>query len=298
MMKEIRSGNAMFLPRYLAYTGMGSAAAYYGMGVAIGSQVGGGGNIPPSIELIKQGHVSEGIWAATSGFFDSTITSKLADPQSLKRGLTPAGGFLTDVLGLMTDSLSPDQAWANFGRSASLLIPGSLAFRRVIEGGLTQFVQGGERHKPTGLAEGLSFPVAISRAAEEVFGAPIPGISSRMTGSLSDKESGLETFVKSAGVRTAKADMEDRIKKISIDTSRDAKTEITDHARNIVDALLHGTPEQFNQAYSEAIKSGQFANQHSLHQAIEGARMRQAKTDQERIILRAPRSVKGKIVPP
>lgn len=291
MLKQLRQGNTMFLPRYLAYTGLASAAAYYIGGLAIGDQIGGGGSVPIALDLAQQGKTSDAIWAAGSGMLKGTIGKFAADPHSLTRGLTPFGGFLIDTLGLAMPG-NPEEKWAKFGRSASLVIPAALEMRRLTEGALTKYVQEGERHKPKGLAEGIAIPVALSRMAKEMFDEPIPGIPDRFTGSLSERETPAETLAKTAGLRTRDAELASRIRGINAGENQEIHQGMTEMSGKIAQALLNGTPEEFSAAMDEAMKSGLYVTEQSLHQSIESAMQQLMLTDKERQDKRAPLAAK------
>lgn len=291
MMKQLRQGNYLFFPRYMAYTGIASYAAYAGAGLAIGDQFGGAGAVPMAMDLLKEGRTSDAIYAASYGALKGTIGKFFVEGQSLKRGLTPFGGLLADTIALGMEG-DPEQKWAQFGRSFSLLGPAMLETRRLIEGGLTQYVQEGERHKPAGLAQGLSIPTALSAAAKALFDQPIPGIEPRFTGALSANEEGVETLAKSFGFRTKEAEMADRVRSLNAQENVEIKGSMTELARGIAEALLTGTPEQFTQALEAATSSGVFVSEQSLNASIEAAMQRQLLTDKERQDKRAPQAAK------
>lgn len=287
-MKEFRREKFGALPRYLAYTGIASAGAYYGLGMAIGSQLGGAGSVPLALDLLEEGKTSEAIWTAGTGLFQGTLGKFAAEPQSLTRGLTPFGGFLLDAIALGGEG-DPEVKWAKFGRSASMMIPAGLQVRRIIESTMTQAIQEGERHRPAGFQESFA-PIltALSAASDELFDEPIPGVAPRFTGSLSENESMTESVAKAAGIRTREAELNDRIERINANEDAEAKGESSDHARIMAQALLNGTPEEFNAALQAAVDSGIYVTDKSLNQSLENAIMRQMLTDKERQEKKSP----------
>jgi hypothetical protein len=296
MIKQLRQGNYAFFPRFIAYTGAASIAAYYGMGLAIGENLGGGGSFPEAMDLAAEGKTSQAIWAATSGVFKF-----LPETQSILNGVTPFGNLMVnggaalgDTLGLLSSD-DPEAKWARVGRSLSMAIPAGLELRRILEAGAIQYAQQGKRYRPEGLGEGLSIPVALSAAAKKVFGSEIPGVSTRYTGSLQREETGPESFKAALGLRGREIEMESRVMDINKSEAQDTAQGMSALSARIANALISDAPpEEFSQAMEAAVNSGLFADATSLHQSIENALRQRKLTDLEREQKRAPKSVKIK----
>lgn len=284
--KQWRKGDKTFPLRFLAYTGMASYAAYHGLGLAIGEQLGGGGSLPIAEELWKEGKQDEAIWAGIAGF-----VKFLPETYSLKRGLTPFGGFLFDTMALLGNK-DPEEKWANFGRSASNFIPASLQIRRLTEAALVQYVNQGQRFKPKGAVESSGIATALSLASKEMFGEEIPGVPSRYTGAFVRKETPMETAKATLGLRGREVEMESRIMEINQAQTRDIRQGTSGYAQTIVQALLHGKPEDFDREMKAAMQSGLFVSGKSLHDAIEGAMRSQLLTSAQREQRNAPKAAK------
>jgi len=295
IIKQLRQKNHLFLPRFIAYTGAASMAAYYGLGLAAGESLGGGGSFPEALELAKEGKTSEAIHAGVWG-----MLKFLPETSSLTQGVTPfgnlvvnAGAALGDTLGLLSSD-DPEGKWARVGRSFSLAIPAGLELRRILEAALVQN-QDGQRFRPRGFGEGLSIPVALSAASKKVFGTEIPGVSTRYTGSLQRKETPYESVVAATGIRGAQVEMESRIMDINQSESQDTSQNMSKLSARIANALItDAPPEEFSAAMEAAINSGLFVDPASLNQSIENAMRQRTMTDLEREGKRAPKSVKYK----
>jgi len=287
IMKQFRSGNYMFLPRFMFYTGAASSMAYYGMNLAIGKHLGGLGSVPEAMDLLKAGKTSDALWTAGEGLF------KYLPDRDVLTGLTPFGGLIHDTLGLLSDD-PPEEKWAKFGRTASLVLPAGLEMRRVLEGALVQYGQEGARYKPQGFSEGLSIPVALSKAAKEIFGDQIPGVSTRFTGSLERQETPGETFKATIGVRSADAEMQQRIMEINKTENQQTTHGMAQFSTAIANALIDGTPDDLSKAFDAAASSGLFANTQALHQSIENAMRERQMTSQQRQEKNSPKSLKLK----
>lgn len=296
MIKQLRAKNYAFFPRFIAYTGAASATAYYGMGLALGENLGGGGSFPEALELAKEGKTSQAIWAATAGSLKF-----LPEASSITQGITPfgnlivnGGALLGDAIGLLSDD-NPEAKAQRFGRSLSLAFPAGLQLRRVWEAAAVKYGNEGKRYRPEGFVQGLSLPIALSAASKAVFGTEIPGISSRYTGSFQREETGYESFVAATGIRGAKIEMESRIMDINSAEAKDVSQNMSKLSARIANALISdASQEEFSAAVEAAASSGLFADATSLHQSIENAMQQRTMTDLEREQRRAPKSLKIK----
>lgn len=297
----------MFAGRWLALTGFAAGVANYGLGITLGSQLGGFGGLPLAYDIMQDGdnpdRVKQGLYTAFWG-----IPKFLPESFSISRGLTPMNGLLIDAVGAMSAINSGDvqahDAIARFGRSFMNLAPMGLTIRRASEAYSAQ--ANGERREPGSLdagklgtlLESTGVLPMINNVSRRWFGGqPIPFVGDRPSGRLSAKDEGLlENLKAGIGVRSV-----DR----ATESSRiDALREIDQTSGNVrgtfisqmTSAINNGDQDAFRQLIRPAMQSRAFLDSDDLKQTLVRSIVRSRETKEQRLRKGLPNVEKLKII--
>jgi hypothetical protein len=292
LLKGIRQSPAAFTYRYLMYTGMASAFAHYGVGLAVGRELGGLGSLPIAFDFIKEGKTDEAIYMGTTGLF-----KYLPDRFTIGRGMTPFNSLLLDTLALAANPDDPHVAWARWGRSMMSTVPAGLALRRAAEAGMAGFVEQGKRFEPGSAGVGRIGSAlegtSVVPALNKIFGSYFtPWVSDKYTGRLAQKESPSELLKAGFGLRSREAQMRSEIMSSQKGEIAELRTNRLVGADRIVQALEGGKPEQFVQAMQQALSSGAFVDEDDLLKAMQAAMLKRVIPKDIRQLKNAPRAFK------
>jgi len=295
-LRQIHDGNLHAFRRYMQYTGLVSGIAWWGLGSALGEQLGGAGSIPEAIDLAKAGRLNDALYVGSTG-----MLKMLPGGYQLAHGLTPVGGLLTDIVrlgfGIGDD---PYANWQRLGRDLSNVIPASQQLRSLGEAWMMQ-TQGGKQFQPGSagsgkvgsMLEGAALPVMISKAYESAFGSALPGIPSGYTGNLVKTQSGAEILAQATGFRSAQQTRESTAAGMfreQVQSGQDIRQAL---AEQFAAALQSKNPQQLDAA-RKAIQAAGIPLS-SMNDSIQAALVRRKSPRAERLLQNAPRRERREI---